>query len=183
MLDATCDRCGLFLTYVESLAVGRCVLCRAADLTTAAELPRQVVGPTAADRAELAAILDDADDCPPEPGSGLVAGVGADAPMVSNEFGGKQSKTLYRMDLLQPLAVLRVAKIMEYGAGKYGENNWHAITTNEHLNHALIHIFALLAGDLQDDHLGHAAWRVLSALEQQLSGRDADLLARKAGAA
>lgn len=104
-----------------------------------------------------------------------VDGVGADAPTVVNEHGGRQSKTLYRCDLLQPLAVLRVAHIMEYGAAKYGDNNWHNITTNEHLNHALIHLFAHLAGDGQDDHLGHAAWRVLSALEQQLSGRDAAL--------
>lgn len=107
-----------------------------------------------------------------------VDGVGKDAPTKTNAHGGKQSDSPYRTDLLQPLAMLHLAKIMKYGAEKYGDNNWHAIPTAEHLNHAMTHLFAHLAGDTQDDHLGHAAWRVVSALEQVLSGRDGKLQQR-----
>ena len=101
-----------------------------------------------------------------------IEGVGPEAPTVTNDRGGRQSDSPYRTDLLQAHAVLHLAKIMKYGADKYGENNWHAISEREHLNHALTHLLALLAGDAQDDHLGHAAWRVMAALDQRLSGRD-----------
>ncbi len=106
-----------------------------------------------------------------------IDGVGADAPTATNAHGGNQSHLPYRCDLLQPHALLHLAKIMEYGARKYGANNWHKITCNEHLNHALTHLFAHLAGDTQDDHLGHAAWRIMSALDQVLSGREKALQA------
>ena len=38
-----------------------------------------------------------------------------------------------------------------------------------HLNKALIHIAAFLAGDTQDDHIGHACCRLQMALEKHLS--------------
>lgn len=103
----------------------------------------------------------------------MIDGIGPDAAMETNERGGKQSATPYRVDLIPPLAVLHVAKVSKYGAASHGVNNWHRIPSADHLNHALAHIFAHLAGDTQDDHLGHAAWRVLAALDQSLSGRDA----------
>lgn len=97
-----------------------------------------------------------------------VEGVGPDAPTVVNESGGKQSDSPYRSDLLPPKASLHVAAILKYGATKYGDNNWRKIALNDHLNHALTHIFAHLAGDIQDDHLGHAACRMMMALETAL---------------
>lgn len=87
---------------------------------------------------------------------------------VVNEAGAKQSRTVYRMDLIQARAVLEVAKVMEEGSKKYGENNWHKIPTKDHINHALIHLLAYLIGDEQEPHLPHAAWRVLAALEVEL---------------
>jgi hypothetical protein len=98
----------------------------------------------------------------------LVSGVGADAPIVTNEKGGKQSKVLYRVDLFPPLALLDVSKVLEEGARKYAPDNWRNIDCNDHLNHALIHIFAYLAKDKQDDHLSHAACRIMMALEMKL---------------
>jgi hypothetical protein len=94
-----------------------------------------------------------------------------DAPIVQNANGGKQSDTGTRCDLLPPYAALHVAAILHAGAKKYGENNWHAIGVNEHVNHALTHLYAFLAGDDLDDHLGHACCRMQMALEQQLTGR------------
>src|SRR4051812_9165295 len=98
----------------------------------------------------------------------VVEGVGTDAPIVANERGGKQSHAPYRCDLLPPLAVLAVAKVLAHGAAKYGPHNWHAIPVADHINHAMTHVYAWLAGDKSDDHLGHAACRIVMALDQEL---------------
>jgi len=108
-----------------------------------------------------------------------VAGVGADAPTTVNAHGGKQSASPYRSDLLPPHALLAVAAVLKHGADKYGENNWHAIPVADNLNHALTHLYAYAAGDGSDDHLEHAATRILFALDQKRSGREAKLQAKK----
>ena len=99
-----------------------------------------------------------------------IPGVGKDAPTTTNANGGRQSASPYRSDLFPPRAFLAVAEVLAKGAKKYGDNNWHRIEVNEHLNHCLNHIFAHLAGDGTDDHLGHAACRAMMALEIQLRG-------------
>lgn len=93
-----------------------------------------------------------------------IKGVGQDAPMDVNQYGGKQSKMDYAFDQLDPLAMFQLAGILQKGSEKYGRDNWKKITTEEHLNHALQHIFAHLAGDKQDDHLGHAFCRLMFAI-------------------
>ena len=103
--------------------------------------------------------------------SGMIAGVDPDAPTVVNASGGKQSRSLYRCDLLPAKATLAVASVLEYGVRKYTLNNWRLIPTRDHINHALVHLFAFLAGDTSDDHLGHAACRALMALELHLDGK------------
>ena len=100
----------------------------------------------------------------------VVFGVGKDAPTTVNEAGGKQSDSPYRCDLLPAHAVLAVAAVLKHGADKYGENNWRKITVADNLNHAMTHIFAYLAGDEQDDHLEHAACRILFALDLKREG-------------
>lgn len=91
--------------------------------------------------------------------------VGPSAPTVTNDKGGKQSYTGRRMDLMPPKALLAVAEVLHHGATKYGIDNWRSIPVESHLNHAAIHIYAYLAGDRSDDHLGHAACRLLMAKE------------------
>lgn len=140
-----CDLCSLCLSRPESIAVGRCDLCRYHN---------------------------------PVP---VVAGVGKDAPTGVNAHGGKQSISPYRTDLLPPHALLAVAAVLKHGADKYGANNWHAIPVVENLNHAFTHLLAYLAGDISDEHLEHLATRVLFALDQVRSGREAKLLAASAG--
>jgi hypothetical protein len=108
-----------------------------------------------------------------EPG-GILAGVAPDAPTATNAAGGKQSASPYRCDLLPPLALLAVAKVLKHGADKYGANNWHLIPVGDHVNHALAHLFAAFAGDSSDEHLEHAACRILFALDQKLAGRGQD---------
>lgn len=97
-----------------------------------------------------------------------IPGIGKDAPTVTNEAGGRQSHTPYRADLLPAAATLAVCKVLDEGARKHGERNWLKLTVDEQLNHALIHVLAHLAGDRSDDHLPHAACRLLMALERNL---------------
>ena len=60
-------------------------------------------------------------------------------------------------------ALIRIAKTLEEGVTKYPMNNWRLIPEEDHLNHALIHLYALEKGDEQDDHLGHFLTRIMMA--------------------
>lgn len=93
----------------------------------------------------------------------MIEGIGKDAPTVVGEHGGAQSAMPYRFDLLDMGAMFNVARTLAEGAEKYGVDNWRKIPAPEHINHALTHLFAHLAGDTQDDHLGHALCRVMFA--------------------
>jgi hypothetical protein len=61
------------------------------------------------------------------------------------------------------------AEVAKYGAEKYGETlfdrNYKKIPPEEHVNHAIQHLFAYLAGDESDDHLSHAILRAMFAFE------------------
>lgn len=97
----------------------------------------------------------------------VVEGVGPDAPVVVSDQGGKHSDSPYRLDVVPPKALLAVSAVLKEGLEKYGLDNWRGISQREHLNHALVHIYAHLAGDQSDSHLTHAACRLLFALETQ----------------
>lgn len=99
----------------------------------------------------------------------IVNGVGPDTPSTVNERGGKQSALDYRFDLVDPLTMFTLARILDEGSRKYGDWNWRNITQSDNINHALSHIYAFLAGDKQDDHLGHAFCRLMFALSQELT--------------
>lgn len=92
-----------------------------------------------------------------------------DHPLVSHIAdymdGTISQDTLYAaMKKMYPGAILRIAKTLEYGVGRYSRNNWRLIPTNDHINHALIHLYADSIGDKQDDHLDHALTRIMMAL-------------------
>jgi 5'(3')-deoxyribonucleotidase len=91
---------------------------------------------------------------------GMIPGIGPDAPATINAQGGRQSALPYRFDLVDPTVMFVLAEILAGGAAKYGKWNWRRIGVNDNLNHALSHIYAYLAGDRQDDHLGHAFCRL-----------------------
>ncbi|MDK2933582.1 MAG: hypothetical protein PWP27_1392 [Clostridiales bacterium] len=94
----------------------------------------------------------------------VIKGVGPDAEISVNEKGGKQSKALYRMDLIDPYAILKAAKVLAEGAEKYGKDNWRLIPCEDHINHAIIHFYSWLAGDRSDEHLAHALCRAIFAV-------------------
>lgn len=98
-----------------------------------------------------------------------IPGIEPDAPVTVNANGGKQSDTPYGFHLVPASAIFDAAKVLKYGADKYGETfdnrNYTKISAVDHLNHALQHIYAFLAGDNQDDHLGHAIVRLMFAYD------------------
>lgn len=61
------------------------------------------------------------------------------------------------------LAIVEIAKVLQYGADKYEANNWRLIPQEEHINHALIHYLAFILGDTQDEHLEHCMCRLMMA--------------------
>lgn len=95
-----------------------------------------------------------------------------DAPPVINATGGKQSDTNCRLDLIDADALLSLGATLDAGAKKYGENNWRNIDVNSHLNHALVHAYAYLSGDKQDDHLAHFFCRAMMAVAIHLNERE-----------
>lgn len=101
----------------------------------------------------------------------MIKGVGPDEPIESDANGYNTSKTPYRFDLMPGAALLHMAEIMGVGAETHGADNWRNGSVASHLNKAAVHLFAHLAGDTQDDHIGHFAWRAMAALEIHLSER------------
>ena len=57
-----------------------------------------------------------------------------------------------------------IGKVLQEGAEKYEPNNWRLIPREQHINHALIHLAALIEGDTQDDHKDHCLCRLMMAL-------------------
>lgn len=104
----------------------------------------------------------------------LVKGVEPDAPIVVNEKGGKQSDSPYAFHMIPVSSILAAAEVCAYGAKKYGETignrNYTKIPAEEHINHAIAHMYAYLAGDRTDDHLGHAIVRTMFAYDTAQNG-------------
>lgn len=87
-----------------------------------------------------------------------------DAPTTTNSSGGSQSDIPVRFDLIDAKALFEMAKVLDHGAKKYGENNWRLIGVKDHLNHLLMHTYAYLSGDKTDEHLSHILCRATFAL-------------------
>lgn len=108
--------------------------------------------------------------------SKIALGVSPDVPTVVNENGGKQSDTPFAFHLLPVSSVFAAAEVAAYGAKKYGETignrNYVKIPSSDHINHAIQHLYAHLAGDTSDDHLGHAIVRCMFAYD--VAQREAD---------
>lgn len=88
-------------------------------------------------------------------------GVGADAPIVINDKGGKQAEAQYAFNLIDRGALLSLAEVLAQGAKKYTRDNWRLIPAEEHFNHMMIHAMAALEGDTTDDHIGHMFCRAM----------------------
>jgi len=72
------------------------------------------------------------------------------------ERGAKHDQNKPRYDLLPPIAIDELAKILTFGAEKYSENSWQDVPNGlERYRAALLrHTFAMQRGELIDDESG-----------------------------
>lgn len=105
-----------------------------------------------------------------------VPGLAPDVPVTVNDNGGKQSATPYGFHLLPVSSIFAAAEVAAYGANKYGEDfrnrNYTKISVEDHINHAIQHLYGYLAGDTSDDHLGHAIVRAMFAYDVARRNQD-----------
>lgn len=80
--------------------------------------------------------------------------------------GAMQSYLGKSCELIPAKALLHVAGVMHEASCIYPEDNWRGLTLKDHLNHAIAHVYEYLSGDRSEDHLGHAATRLLMAVEK-----------------
>jgi len=80
----------------------------------------------------------------------------------TEENGTKFDQDKPRMDLLDPKALTEVAKVMTFGAKKYGDHNWRGgLRYSRFIAASLRHIMAYLGGEDTDQetglsHIAHA---------------------------
>lgn len=96
-----------------------------------------------------------------------IPGMGQNAPIAAD---GLQSDIPWRFDLLDPLAMFEMCRVLDTGAKKYGEENWRKIGVRHHLNHMIAHVYAYLAGDRSDDHLSNIMCRAMFAKGVSIDG-------------
>jgi hypothetical protein len=78
----------------------------------------------------------------------------------SDDYERGAAMVCYRMDLPVSGALLEIAKVMEYGANKYGNENWKGVEPYRYIDAAWRHIAAHYSGETYDresgfDHLAH----------------------------
>lgn len=86
-----------------------------------------------------------------------------------------------KMHLLPPKALLEVAKVLTFGAEKYGEQNWREVADaqNRYASASLRHSFSHLDGETLDQetnysHLAHAICCLLFKLELELENEKSE---------
>lgn len=88
-----------------------------------------------------------------------------DGDTITNERGGRQSYISTAFHWLPCDAMRLVAQCARYGGEKYGPENYRTIDGPDHIAHAWNHMNEFMAGDRSEDHLVHAALRLLFTIQ------------------
>jgi len=95
-------------------------------------------------------------------------------------FGKKYDEGKPMMDLLSPVALTEIAKVMTFGANKYGKHNWRdGLSWCRVLAASLRHIFSFIGGEDKDQetglsHIAHASCCLMFLLDYENSRREFD---------
>lgn len=76
------------------------------------------------------------------------------------------------IDYISDEPLTTIARVLEEGLKKYPRDNWKLIPFEEHINHALCHLYMFLKEDIQDRHLDHALTRIALAYETFIESED-----------
>lgn len=102
---------------------------------------------------------------------------GSSGPDLPHTAGRKDDSGKARFDLLPPHALLEVAKVLAYGANKYGDNNWCTLSNLEerYVGAAGRHGNAAARGQILDEesglhHVAHQVCSLMFVLENHLKG-------------
>ncbi|WP_375626878.1 dATP/dGTP diphosphohydrolase domain-containing protein [Bartonella sp. MU37NMGALS] len=91
--------------------------------------------------------------------------------LYSTNEAHKDDDSKPRIELIPPLALLEIGKVLEFGAKKYGANNWrNGMHWSRFHGAALRHLLAWFGGEHKDaesdlSHLAHAACCILFLME------------------
>ena len=75
-----------------------------------------------------------------------------------------------RFDLLSPMAIKRMADVMEKGAAKYAARNYEkGMPLSNFVDSAMRHLFQFLEGHRDEDHIAQAAVNCMMLMQIQVS--------------
>lgn len=75
-----------------------------------------------------------------------------------------------RFDLVSMIALFRLARIYEKGSAKYCDRNWEkGMPFHLFVDSAIRHIVQYILGDKAEDHLGQAAWNLISLMHLEVT--------------
>ena len=70
-----------------------------------------------------------------------------------------------RYDLISPIMIERLAKLLQRGAEKYEDRNWEkGMTLSVYMDSAMRHLFKFLEGHKDEDHLIASIWNLQALL-------------------
>jgi hypothetical protein len=97
-----------------------------------------------------------------------------EARAAEREAESDQSPARPDFSLLPPRALRAIASMMTVmtATGKHGRDDWRDQSVSYHINAATNHLNLLACGDESEDHLKHAACRLLMALDQREAGTE-----------
>lgn len=96
------------------------------------------------------------------------------------ESGVKHDSNKIRVELLSPIAIQEIAKVLTFGAVKYGDSNWRlGLKWTRVLGACIRHVISYMGGQDKDpetglSHLAHAGCCIMFLLEYEVTHKEFD---------